>query len=471
MTIQLAPDSSLLDKDFIFGVATAAFQIEGGADHRLPCIWDRFCAQDGVIEDGTDGLVACDHYHRWADDLALVQSLNVDAYRLSLSWPRLIKEDGSINGEGLAYYKDILTDMKRRGLKAFVTFYHWDLPLHLEDQGGWLNRETAYKFRDYVAVISQELKGLVTSYATLNEPFCSAFLGYELGIHAPGIQGAATGRQAAHHLLLAHGLALEVLNQTSPETSNGIVLNMSPCYPLSDSAEDIKAAKNADDYKFQWFARPLLEGAYPDLLADLPESVRPQIMDGDMALISQKLDYLGLNYYTRDVYRAPQAADSAKSSDSAKKWSDENIYQQVMQEEYPLTDMGWEVYPQGLTDLLVGLNDRYTMPPIYITENGAAMAGDTVINGRVADPTRTDYLANHIQAVDTAMRQGVAIKGYFAWSLMDNFEWSFGYAKRFGIVHVDYESQQRTVKDSGKAYANFLASRPHIKDVTHIKIA
>ncbi|MBH0074585.1 beta-glucosidase [Pseudoalteromonas sp. SWYJ118] len=439
--ISLPFNSPLLTKDFVYGVATASFQIEGGYEHRLPCIWDTFCSTAGKIADNSHGHIACDHYNNWQQDIDLIESLGVDAYRLSISWPRVMTQDGKLNPVGVKFYTDILDELKRKNIKAFVTLYHWDLPQHLEDEGGWLNRKTAYAFEKYVELITNAFGTRVYSYATLNEPFCSAFLGYEIGIHAPGLVGKQYGKKAAHHLLLAHGLAMNVLNKTSPNTQNGIVLNFTPAYPLTDNQQDIDSAKYADDYLNQWYMKPIMDGKYPDIINQLPSDHLPDIHPGDMELISQPIDYLGINFYTRQVYKAHPT----------------DIYEPIAPTG-PLTDMGWEVYPQSFTDLLVSLNKTYTLPPIYITENGAAMP-DTYNNGEVNDLDRLNYYNDHLNAVHNAIEQGVVIDGYFAWSLMDNFEWAEGYLKRFGIVYVDYKTQQRTIKNSGLAYKELISKR------------
>lgn len=439
--LSLPPHSPLLSKNFVYGVATASFQIEGGSQDRLPCIWDTFCDTPNKIVDSSDGHTACDHYNLWRNDIDLIESLGVDAYRLSISWPRVMTQDAKLNPVGVKFYTDILDELKRRNIKAFVTLYHWDLPQHLEDEGGWLNRQTAYAFEHYVNLITKAFGDRVHSYATLNEPFCSAFLGYEIGIHAPGKVGKEYGRKAAHHLLLAHGLAMSVLKQNSPNTLNGIVLNFTPCYSLTQSDEDLKATAFADDYLNQWYIKPIIDAQYPDIINQLPLNHQPEILEGDMELISQSIDYLGINFYTRQVYKAHPT----------------DIYEPIAPTG-PLTDMGWEVYPQSFTDLLVSLNKTYTLPPIYITENGAAMP-DTYNNGAVNDLDRLSYYNTHLNAVHNAIEQGVVIHGYFAWSLMDNFEWAEGYLKRFGIVYVDYKTQQRTIKKSGLAYKELISKR------------
>ena len=363
-----------------------------------------------------------------------VDSLNVDAYRLSISWPRVITESGELNPKGVKFYSDLIDALRAKNIKVFATLYHWDLPQHLEDKGGWLNRETAYKFAEYADLISKAFGNKIHSYATLNEPFCSAFLGYEIGIHAPGIIGKEYGKKAAHHLLLAHGLAMQVLQKNSPDSLNGIVLNFTPAYPASNSPEDIAATSFADDYFNQWYIKPIFDAAYPDILSQLPVENHPDIHPGDMEIISTPIDYLGVNFYTRAIYKACK----------------DEVFEQLPAPA-PITDIGWEIYPKAFTELLTSLNKLYDLPPIYITENGAAMA-DTIENEQVDDQNRIDYYQAHLNAVNDAMNLGVVVNGYFAWSLMDNFEWAEGYLKRFGIVYVDYESQKRTIKKSGLAY-------------------
>ena len=443
MTVKLSlpKSSNMLSPDFIYGVATAAFQIEGGANKRLPCIWDTFCDTPHKVIDGSNGLTACDHFSLWQQDIELIDSLGVDAYRLSISWPRVITQSGELNTEGVNFYLNILNALKNKNIKAFVTLYHWDLPQHLEDNGGWLNRDTAYKFRDYADLISQAFGDLVHSYATLNEPFCSAYLGYEIGIHAPGKTGQANGRKAAHHLLLAHGLAMQVLSKNCPNSQHGIVLNFTPCYPQTNSEADQTASHYADDYFNQWYIKPLFDGEYPEVINQISNENKPDIQPGDMEIIAHPLDFLGVNFYTRAIYKA----------------DDKLPYVQVDPPE-PITDIGWEIYPNALTELLTSLNDKYTLPPVYITENGAAMA-DELIDGSIKDLDRIDYYQVHLNAVNDAIIKGVDVKGYFAWSLMDNFEWAEGYLKRFGIVHVNYDTQVRTIKASGYEYKRLISNR------------
>jgi beta-glucosidase len=440
--LRIPADSQLQSQNFTFGVATAAFQIEGAAADRLESIWDRFCRRPNAIRDGSDGLVACDHFHLWEQDIALISEMGVDAYRFSISWPRVVTLDCQPNQQGIDFYLNILKRLKSLNIKAYVTLYHWDLPQHLEDQGGWLNRKTAYDFAHYADVVSQAFGDLVYSYATLNEPFCSAYLGYEIGVHAPGLASPDYGKKAVHHLLLAHGLAMQVLRRNSPRSQSGIVLNFSPCHSLTESEADRKAAALADQHFNHWYIKPILDGSYPTLLDDLPASQKPDIQAGDLAIIAAPIDYIGVNYYTREIYQTDTQRGFAKA----------------MEKSFSLTDMGWEIYPQGLTELLLDLHHCYRLPPVIITENGAAMP-DKIENGRVEDLDRLAYYQSHLMAVDQAIREGVDIRGYFAWSLLDNFEWAEGYAKRFGLVYVDYVTQKRIIKTSGLAYQAFLLKR------------
>lgn len=442
MKIVLPAGSPMHSSDFLFGVATSSFQIEGAADQRLPSIWDTFCDKPGAILDGSNARNACDHLARWEEDVELMVSMGLDAYRFSISWPRVLKEDGSLNQEGIGFYQRLIDSLNQNNIKPFVTLYHWDLPQHLEDQGGWLSRDTAYRFQDYADVVSRTLGDGVYSYATLNEPYCSSYLSYELGIHAPGLKDPAKAKQAAHHLLLAHGLAMPVLKGNCPGALSGIVLNLSPCYPEKESEIDRLAANLADQYFNGWYTKPILQGAYPKLMEMLPEAVRPDISEGDLEVISHPLDYLGLNYYTRGIFRA----------------GENTPFVQVVPEGVPLSDMGWEIFPQGLTDLLQTLDANYDLPPVFITESGIALK-DQLEVGVVSDPDRTVYIQQHLAALDRAAQSGVDVRGYFTWSLMDNFEWAEGYSKRFGLAYVDYATQERVLKQSGHAYRDLLLNR------------
>ncbi|CAH2903220.1 MAG: beta-glucosidase (EC @ beta-D-fucosidase (EC [uncultured Paraburkholderia sp.] len=440
-----AADSALWRKNFLLGAATASYQIEGAVneDGRLPSIWDTFCATPGKVLAGDSGAVACDHYHRWESDVDMLVDLGLEGYRLSIAWPRVMDANGAPNRKGLDFYKRLLTRLKEKGITTFVTLYHWDLPQHLEDRGGWLNRETAYRFADYADLMSRELAGTVDAWATLNEPWCSAYLGYGNGHHAPGLANGRFATQAMHHLLLAHGLALPVLRENDPSSQKGIVANVGRGTPNSDSAEDQRAAQLFEIQHNAWILDPLLKGAYPEALFELWPGTEPLILGGDMQIISAPLDFLGINYY----FRTNVASDGAHG------------FTEVPLEGVERTQMGWEVYPDGLRDLLIGFNREYAnLPPVYITENGMA-SDDTVIDGRVNDTQRISFLKRHLAAVDEAIKAGVDIRGYFLWSLMDNFEWAFGYERRFGIVHVDYVTQKRTMKRSAELVSQFLKER------------
>ena len=425
--------------DFTWGVATSAFQIEGAADAdgKGPSIWDDFCRVPGAIADASDGRQACEHYQRWADDLDLVASLGVDAYRFSISWPRVqALGSGAFNEAGFAFYERLVNGMLARGLKPFLTLNHWDLPSALQAKGGWEDRDTVQCFVDYACEVARRLGDRVASICTHNEPWVIAVLGHESGIFAPGIKSRAAAIQVAHHLFLSHGMAVTAMRAQGCKAAMGIVLNLSPINAATDSAADQAAARRADGGGLRWYVEPLLKGEYPaDVLQDLAADA-PRVLPGDMAQIKVPLDFLGVNYYMRSVVSSAEPWDVKTSGNE-------------------ITDMGWEVYPQGLTELLVRLHRDYTLPPIFITENGAAFQ-DEVVDRQVHDGQRQRYIARHIAATLEAMRQGVRVDGYFVWSLLDNFEWASGYAKRFGIVRVDYDTQQRMLKDSALWYRDFL---------------
>jgi beta-glucosidase len=431
-----------LPPEFIFGVATSAFQIEGAAQEggRGESIWDRFCRQPGAIADGSNGDVACDHLHHLDEDLDLIAALGVDAYRFSVSWPRVQPlGHGAWAEEGLAFYERLVDGLLARGIQPWLTLNHWDLPQALQDLGGWARRETVHDFVRYALGVHARLGHRVQSITTHNEPWVMAHLGHETGVFAPGLRHRATALQAAHHLLLSHGLALRALREAGCRAQLGIVLNMAPVQPARPTEADRAAARLEDGRLVRWYTDPLLTGSYPqDVWAHLGDDV-PQVAPGDLQAIAAPLDFLGINYYSRAVVAAEGPFDVGTSG-------------------LPLTDMGWEIYPQGLTELLLRLHRDYRLPPVYITENGGAFR-DVPAQGRVHDAQRLHYIAHHIAAVALALRQGVPMAGYMVWSLLDNFEWASGYAKRFGIVHVDYATQQRTPKDSALWYARFLHER------------
>ncbi|MBD5772601.1 GH1 family beta-glucosidase [Marinomonas colpomeniae] len=445
MSITLPSNSKMLTPNFIFGVATAAFQIEGATDidNRLPSIWDTFCATPGKVKGADNGNIACDHYHLWEQDIELIKDLGVDAYRLSIAWPRIMTKEGEANEAGLNFYRNLLKKLKAEGLKVFVTLYHWDLPQYLEDKGGWLSRETAYQFKQYTDIATKELSEWVDSWATFNEPFCAAIVGYELGVHAPGLAKPEYGRQAAHHILLAHGLAMPIIRKNAPQAQAGIVLNMNRSYAASEKAEDQFAGLMRETLDNQFFIEPLMKGQYPQILKTVAPQYLPRVLPGDMEVISQPIDFLGMNFYTCN-HNA---------------YDPENLFKDVKSKsDVEYTDIGWEVAPHAFAELLINLNKQYDLPPMFITENGAA-CDDTIIDGAVNDEQRIRYLNDHINSVNTAIEAGVDIRGYFAWSLMDNFEWAEGYSKRFGLTYVDYETQKRTIKKSGHAYRSLLNSR------------
>ncbi|MBQ0936012.1 GH1 family beta-glucosidase [Ideonella paludis] len=426
-------------QEFVWGVATSAFQIEGAArtDGKGLSIWDTFCQVPGAIADASNGDIACEHYQRWESDLDIVANLGVSAYRFSVSWPRVRPGGrGEWNPKGLDFYERLVDGLLQRGVAPYITLNHWDLPQELQDQGGWANRDTVHRFVEYAVGLHQRLGDRVVSIATHNEPWVMAMLGHEIGNFAPGLKSRAVAAQVSHHLLLSHGLAVQALRAEGCKADLGIVLNLSPTQAATDSAEDQARTVLEDGRLVRWYMDPLFKGSYPsDVMAFLGDDA-PQIQAGDLAAIQTPLDFLGVNYYTRSVISA------------AGPWD-------VKQSGLELSDMGWEIYPEGLTQLLVRLHQDYELPPMFVTENGGAFK-DQLDNGRVHDLPRVKYIKEHIGAVAEAMRQGVKMGGYMVWSLLDNFEWASGYEKRFGIVYVDYASQQRTLKDSALWYRNFL---------------
>ena len=428
--------------DFLWGVATSAFQIEGAAadDGKGPSIWDEFCRKPGVISDHSNGDIACDHYHLYESDLDLIAAMHVDVYRFSISWPRVRPTgSGDWNEAGLQFYDRLIDGLLRRGIKPCLTLNHWDLPAQLQEQGGWANRDTVHRFVEYAVAMHARYGAKVISIATHNEPWVMATLGHEKGTFAPGIKDRAIAAQVSHHLLLSHGCALQALRQAGATCQLGIVLNMSPMHPASDSAEDQAYAVLEDGRLQRWYLDPLFKASYPaDVLADLGNDA-PHVLPGDLETIATPMDFLGINYYSRSVV-SPKGPWDARANGKA------------------VTDMGWEVYPEGLTELLLRINRDYRLPTILITENGGAFA-DRLEHGKVHDAERTDYLIRHIDAIRQAMQQGVRIGGYMVWSFLDNFEWASGYEKRFGIVHVDYATQQRTLKDSALWYQQFLSDQ------------
>ena len=465
-------------RDFLWGAAAASYQIEGAvdADGRGPSIWDTFVRVPGAILNGDDADVACEHYQRMPQDVALMKRLGLGSYRFSTAWPRICPDGKRVNPAGLDFYSRLTDELLAAGITPFLTLYHWDLPQALEDEGGWTNRDTAHRFLDYAMVVHDALGDRVDSWTTHNEPWCSAFMGYTSGGHAPGRQEGVAGVVAAHHLLLGHGLFVEEFRRRggTPDRgkSVGITLNPTVADPFDPPREaDVDAARRLDGFHNRVFLDPLFRGAYADDLARDTEGMlfdgRPwqdAVHDGDLALISQPLDFLGVNFYHGDVPAAlPYDAAPGELLGSRIEHSPrprESPYPGggfvFPRTGRPTTDRDWEIDPDAFRRLLVRLRNEYDAPPIYITENGA-MADDVVEDGAIHDVGRREYIEQHLRAVLDALDEGVDVRGYFVWSLMDNFEWSYGYAHRFGIVHVDYDTQVRTPKDSALWFAEVAA--------------
>ncbi|WBB68279.1 GH1 family beta-glucosidase [Micromonospora sp. WMMD812] len=442
-----------LPPSFRWGVATSAYQIEGAvrSDGRTASIWDTFCRVPGAVVNGETGDVACDHYHRMPQDVALIQDLGIDTYRFSVAWPRVQPGGrGPANPAGLAFYDRLVDELLGRGVDPWVTLYHWDLPQELEDAGGWPARDTAYRFADYAMLVFDRLSDRVRSWTTLNEPWCSAMLGYAYGAHAPGRRDFTAALQAVHHLLLGHGLATQRMRAAATRPVElGITLNLGTAAAETDSELDRAAARRADGLGLRIYLDPLRHGRYPaDVVTDLAaRGVELPVRPGDLEIISAPLDLLGVNYYTSHVF-------SGVDEDGRTEDADGNPVERAVPRGLPTTAMDWEIFPEGLTDLLVRISRDYPGLPIVITESGAAFDDRPDETGFVRDDDRTAYLATHIAAVAAARQAGADVRGYFAWSLLDNFEWAYGYDKRFGIVRVDYDTQARVPKQSALWYGD-----------------
>jgi beta-glucosidase len=449
---------------FLWGAATAAYQIEGAAaeDGRGPSIWETFSHEPGRVHNGDTGDVAADHYHRMPADVALMADLGLQAYRFSISWSRVRPSgSGPVNQPGLDFYSRLVDELLAHDVAPVATLYHWDLPQPLQDLGGWANRDTAARFGEYAQLVGEALGDRVATFATLNEPWCSAFLGYASGVHAPGITDIATSLKAAHHLNLAHGLGSSALRSVIPATGQiSITLNLAQLRAASDSPGDIDARRSVDAVANRIFLEPILDGRYPpDLITDTADvSDWSFVQAGDLAAINQRPDILGVNYYTPELIAAPiagrvlgQAAHTPNAAPEPSTWPGSNRAWSMPQDG-PYTDMGWRIEPAGFTELLERVGHDYPGLPIMITENGAAFADPVAADGVVHDTDRIDYLDGHLRAMHDAIRAGVDVRGYFVWSLMDNFEWAWGYEKTFGIVHVDYSTLARTPKDSAQWY-------------------
>lgn len=419
---------------FTFGVSTAAYQIEGGqTDGRGSSIWDTFAATPGNVKNGDTGRIAVDHYHRWEEDLDLIRDSGFDAYRFSLAWPRLMPEGtGAINHAGLDFYDRLIDGMLKRGIKPFATLYHWDLPSPLQDKGGWMNRDVANWFAEYAARVARSFGDRLSAVATINEPWCVAWLGHFLGVHAPGYRDIRATARAMHHVLYAHGVAVDALRGEGARNI-GIVLNLEKAEPATGSAADEAARRMGDALANRWYLDGVFKGRYPEELTSLLGAWLPDGWQRDLEVVSRPLDWLGVNYYTRGLYA---------SDPTAPLFGTKRIPGPLEK-----NDLGWEIYPRGLTELLLRVSTEYTKLPLYVTENGMSEADDA---------RRVAFYDAHLKAVIEAQRQGADARGYFAWSLLDNYEWAEGYASRFGIVHVDYTTLARTPKGSYRAFQGML---------------
>ncbi len=419
---------------FIWGAATASYQIEGAAreDGRGESIWDRFSHAPGRVRNGETGDVACDHYHRYRDDVALLAGLGLNAYRFSVSWSRVLPTGtGTVNPAGLDFYDRLVDELLAHEIAPFVTLYHWDLPQALEDAGGWPVRATAEAFGDYAGIVAGRLGDRVRSIATINEPWVAADHGYRTGMHAPGRSDPFAAIAAAHNLLVAHGLGMQAIRSAAPRTSAGIVLNLAPIHPASNHPLDLEAAAAEHNWLNRWYLDPLVGRGYPEAPAWAAGHARADIRGGDMELIAAPLDFLGVNYYSRNRARSPILPPLGPAGDPVER-----------------TGIGWEVYPAGLGEILDFVVARTGALPLFITENGAAYPVSESEPAR--DPARVSFLRRHLAVAHQALERGVPLRGYFVWSLLDNFEWAQGYGPRFGVVHVDYETQERRIRDSGR---------------------
>jgi beta-glucosidase len=459
MTGQADPQDTLqpatrFPNGFVWGVAASAYQIEGAfnEDGRGESIWDRFCRMPGRVDNSDTGDVACDHYHRFFEDVGLMASLGIRGYRFSIAWPRILPEGrGRVNGDGMDFYHRLVDRLLEAGIEPYITLYHWDLPQALQDRGGWASRDTVDRFQEYVSVVSQALGDRASHWITHNEPWVVAFGGHYLGVHAPGIKDSRVALQVAHHLLLAHGKAVQVLRHLGSHMMVGIDLNLSPVHPATTCLKDQEAAARYDGCLNRWFLDAIFKRAYPqDLLAWYADKA-PRIEPGDMELIGVRVDFLGVNYYSRIVIRA-DVEDTLLGVKA------------VVPAGSEVTETGWEVYPQGIVEVLCRVHDEYQHPAIYVTENGAAFRDEMKNDGEIDDRQRLQFLSEHISHIHRAIQQGIDLRGYFVWSLMDVFEWDSGYSKPFGIVHVDRNTLKRTVKKSGLWYRQFIEQQARVRE-------
>ena len=436
-------------RSFLWGAATSAYQIEGSplADGAGPSIWHRFVRTPGLTKDGDTGDVACDHYRRMEDDVAMMKRLGLTAYRFSIAWGRILPEGrGRVNEAGLGFYERLVDTLLANGIEPMATLFHWDLPAALDDRGGWLNPDVADWFADYAGVMFRRLDDRVKLWATLNEPWVVTDGGYLHGALAPGHKNRFEAPIASHHLLRSHGKAVQAYRAIGKHQV-GLVVNIEPKYPASTTAHDLAATRRAEAYMNRQYLDPVFHGRYPEEMAEIFGEAWPDWPQHDFDLIRQPIDFLGINYYTRNVVRHEESSWPLKAVP-------------VRQKQATYTETGWEVFAQGLTDTLSWIRKRYGDIAQYVTENGAAFYDPPAASGgRVADPLRIDYYRSHLRAVHAAIQQGVDVRGYFAWSLLDNLEWSLGYSKRFGLVHVNFETLERTPKDSARFYADVIATQ------------
>lgn len=448
-------DSYRFPDDFVWGTATSAYQIEGsGLAHGAGrSIWHRFSHTPGLTFHDQTGDIACDHYRRYESDVALMAELGLNAYRFSISWSRIFPQGtGDVNQKGVDFYSKLVDALLAKGIRPNATLYHWDLPEALDDRGGWLNRDIANWFADYATTMFDALGDRVDMWATLNEPWVVTDAGYLTGVHAPGHANLFEAPIATHNLMRSHGAAVQRFRASNAGKKGkiGFTVNLEPKYPATDSPADAEATRRADAYMNRQYLDAAILGKYPQEMSSIFGEAWPEWSDEDMRLIKQPLDFVGINYYTRSVSRWDVESLPVRASG-------------VPQLQHTITQTNWEVFPAALTRILLWVKSRYGDLPLYITENGAAFYdAPTPIDGKVEDPLRVEYFRQHLRAAHDAMTQGVNLKGYFAWSLLDNFEWASGYSKRFGIVHVDYANQQRTIKSSGRYYASVIASRGEI---------
>lgn len=430
---------------FLWGAATAAHQIEGAwnEDGKGPSIWDHFSHTPGKVRDGDVGDVACDHYHRYSEDVSLMKSLGLKAYRFSISWPRVIPEGtGTVNQAGVDFYRRLVDELLAAGITPVATLYHWDLPLVLYRRGAWPNPEAASWFADYAELCFRQLGDRVKFWITLNEPQVICHCGYVSGDHAPGHKSQAEAFQAGHTLLLAHGMAVPRLRSLWPDAKIGITVNVSPVHPATDSPEDRAAAERVRDFSSAWFLDPIYRGDYPEVTREAFPDLLPAFTDEQRRIVQAPIDFVGVNNYRRGLVRHDAGSPPLQASD--------------VPPQGPVTAMGWEIYPPGLREILCWVHERYSPPAIYVTENGAAFNDSPDASRRVEDEDRRSFLRDYISECHRALEAGVPLRGYFAWSLLDNFEWAWGFSKRFGIVRVNYETQARTIKRSGEWYRQVI---------------